>query len=235
MFVLSDSKQFDILDSIIHDNDVYDTVYGMYEKIFLSINEDIPYIYNIHVTLPHIHKNYEAFNMARKDAFEKYAYDLSLAPVSVCVGNNDSDNLTIYYQIGAKRPIIVDNPSQVLPQHYPDKYGHPIFSRAAIIENKLQISGTSSIVGSDTMYPNNFYNQFGQTLINIYDIIEHANKKYNKKVECRDLIFVVYVTDKRHIEYVDDLFKSVDNHSYTIMVADICRPDLTVEIEAWEK
>jgi len=238
MFKIGETKKYDFIEQYLS-SDVYEDVYKIYDRIFSSLTKDMPYIHNIRVILPNIYVNYDEFNRARNDAFDKYQYNISLAPVSTCVGSKTANIIEVNYQIGKYRPTIINNPRQILPKDYPDMHGknRPIFSRAAIIEDKLQISGTASIVGSMTIHHRDFHRQLCETLLNLDSIVYQVNKQRNNLLDISDLQHTVYLKDVANKQAALEIMKrhaGIQPDKIKFIEANICRPDLLVEIEAWE-
>ena len=213
------------------DNFEYD-IYNAYKIILYELNQEFKYIYQIWNFIPDINENYTKFNLGRKRAFENY----SLYPVSTCVSNTVDNLISIYYEIGKNIPLILNNPRQVPPENYPEKYGtQPLFSRAAIIDDKLRISGTASIIGSTTIHPGDIQHQTQETLLNIESIIEQANKCRENNLNPMDLSYTVYLKNKENSDIVFNLLKDTcGGHNIQFEEADMCREDLLIEIEAYE-
>ena len=219
--------EFECSDNFQHD------IYHAYKIILHELHDEYQYIYQIWNYIPNINENYTKFNLGRKLAFEnKY----SLYPVSTCVSNTVDNLISIYYEIGKNIPLILNNPRQTPPEYYPKKYGTPpVFSRAAIVDNKLRISGTASIIGSTTIHPGDIQHQTQETLLNIEAIIEQANKCREDILNPMDLSYTVYLKNRENSDIVFNLLKDTcGGHNIEIEEADMCREDLLIEIEAYE-
>lgn len=188
-------------------------------------------------------ENYRLFCRARADQLERalgarYPGGLSAASA---VGT-DGDALVIAFAAFRDEPEAIENPEQLPAYRYPQDYGprSPSFARASVArigdERLVFISGTAAIKGHATVAPGDTASQLSVTLDNLGLIGARcglppalardaagarAFKVYLRHAE--DLLLV-----RRRLEH--ELLRADDRVSY--LRSDICRSELTVEIEA---
>ena len=180
---------------------------------------------------------YMVFNAGRHDAYGDQSGALGTASA---VGIKGSD-LSIHCLAleGAGTP--VENPRQTPAWQYSARYGPlpPCFSRATIVDlggrRTLLIGGTASVVGEDSRHAGDFDAQMEETLLNLEALIRQAdgnsigaNAPLHRLVDLR-----VYVTSAAQAERAREMLVSNCPRARTIAVAvaQICRPDLLVEVE----
>ena len=216
-------------------SDLTSAVERAYRELFDTLkNSEYTYINKIWNFVPNIHTNYSEFNAARRKIFNESNY--KEIPVAVGIGSN-SNNFELNFELGNDRPIIIDNKTQVQPKDYSSTYGNPpLFSRAALINNLLYISGTASILHEKTTSQGDVKGQTETTLLNIMTIIDSYNKLTNKKLQPNDLFYTVYLPDENDINpVIEVLAKLLYEENVAFFKNDLCRKNLLVEIEAREK
>ena len=148
--------------------------------------------------------------------------------------------LQIYFIASRVRPIPIENPRQVSAFHYPSQYGRksPTFARAVVLPVEpapvLLISGTASIVGHETVHPGDVVAQTRETLANLSALVSAANQRIGQDAFSLDrLAYRVYIRRPSDFAAVRAVVEAplgaAPRHEVR---ADICRPDLLVEIEA---
>jgi enamine deaminase RidA (YjgF/YER057c/UK114 family) len=187
-------------------------------------------------------ERYRLFNAARQAAFVKSGRDImgSSVPAACALGSPAGAAICIYFLAARRASKTIENPRQTSAYHYPAKFGRhsPIFSRACIFggpqQANLFISGTSSIVGHETVHRGDVEAQTRETLSNINALLDEANRISGCKRFCmRTLKLKVYVRhamDLGRIQAV--LAHEAFSDSPLYLQADICRDDLLMEIEA---
>ncbi len=168
-------------------------------------------------------ERYQWFCAGRHDAFVDagYHHDVDL-PAASCVGM-PGRGLVIYYLASSEPGVQIENPRQVSAYHYPRQYGpkSPSFSRATIWRDTLFVAGTSSVVGHETVHAGDVVAQLDETLRNIETLVSLdrvvAAKTYIRRARDYDVI-----AKRLETVFASNLF----------VEADICRPDLLLEIEA---
>lgn len=196
--------------------------------------------------IPSIHTvdgidRYQHFCQARHNAFAERFEDIkTILPAATAVGI-EGEWLHIYFIAANASVEFCENSRQVSAYDYPVQYGpkSPSFARASLIgeaPNLLLISGTASVVGHESVHINNVEAQTRETMANISVLLEDTDKQHdtafgdfasllNVKIYIRhneDRLRVASVLDEILPAKVERIF----------IVADICREELLVEIEA---
>lgn len=187
-------------------------------------------------------ERYRHFNEARKKSFQSCSLDIrGRVPAACALGSPAGGPLVIYFLAGADDFTAIENPRQVPAYDYPDEYGacSPTFSRATVSGDPsrpmLFISGTASIVGHRTVHPGDVLAQTREAVANIRALVGEANRaaggecfvpeRFRYKAYVRRLADLTAVASE-----LDASIRPVASIVY--LHADICRPDLLVEIEA---
>jgi len=212
------------------------------------------HLYRIWNYLPQINQicggleRYRQFNIGRWAAFEsKFGRDLrSFMPAASAVGIQ-GDQMALVFKAGRTRPQYFENPAQVPAYHYPAEYGPkpPGFARGVAISRhhskSSYLSGTASIEGHASVGEGELDTQFRTTMHNI-DImlarmdVEHALKPALwRDGNIHEARFRCYLRDPSLLDQVRCWIREAcetDAH-FTYVQADICRPELDLEIEGW--
>jgi chorismate lyase/3-hydroxybenzoate synthase len=181
-------------------------------------------------------ENYRAFCKGRSIAFDAHTKDAlrSKIPAASAVGTT-SDHLTVTYLAGRAHSQHVENPRQTPAYEYPLQYGPkpPAFARAtSTIFNGapiLFISGTASIVASESI-GDTIESQLQTTIENLKIVNERSQPTPGSQRRVR-----VYLRYEKDYTYVKQQLQQhyLQTHDEAIyIVADICREELLVEIEA---
>ncbi len=199
----------------------------------------VPHINAIHDGL----ETYRRFCRGRSVAFEEkfgpgFERDL---PAGSAVGI-PGGALAVAFFAHENVPRHFENPHQVPAFEYPADYGPrpPSFSRATLVTTnagtKLFISGTASIRGHLTLAPNDLAGQLPCTVENLQVIAQTAGAGAAVGAENGwARAFKIYLRQAADLPaaraYLErHLLQPGDNVSY--LLADLCRTDLRVEIEA---
>jgi len=185
-------------------------------------------------------ERYRQFNMGRQDAFLACNRGATGNVPAACALGLSRGPLSIAFLAGKLPAVPVENPRQVSAYHYPADYGprSPTFSRAALVyppgQEVLFISGTASIVGHRSMHVGDVAGQTRETLANILSVLDQANRLARLGIFRREQL--VCRTYLRHegdqaavAAVIRELLGPVE---VCYVVADVCRADLLVEIEA---
>ncbi|HEU4621784.1 MAG TPA: hypothetical protein VFS42_06135 [Burkholderiaceae bacterium] len=186
-------------------------------------------------------ERYRQFNIGRQDAFLAFGRSAFEGAPAACALGAHGGGLVVYVIAAKQAPLPIENPRQVSAYRYPNEYGPrtPSFSRAALARfaahDVLLISGTASIVGHATAHAGDVRAQTRETLNNLRAVVEQANHVARCKafsLEYADL--KVYVRHARDVDAIrDELARALDPMPrMTWLLADVCRHDLLVEIEA---
>jgi chorismate lyase/3-hydroxybenzoate synthase len=187
-------------------------------------------------------ERYRQFNIGRQDAYLRSGRSVTgKVPAASALGTA-AGPLTIYF-IAARgtMPVVIENPRQVSAYHYPAGYGprSPTFSRASVAwpgdKPVLFISGTASIVGHASMHVGDVLPQTRETLVNIEVLVQQAAQLAPEAgFTLEGLCCKVYLRDPRDLPAVrDELLRRLGPAAQLIFLhADICRAELSIEIEA---
>lgn len=185
-------------------------------------------------------ERYRAFNVGRSRAFEtRYgAGAVARYPASSAVGTT-GDQLLIAFAAAREAVRHVENPRQVSAWRYPPRYGPvgPTFARGAVAPaswgHALFLSGTASIVGHETLHPGALSSQIDETFQNIRLTLAAAREAGWPANDPRGP-FKVYLrrADDWPAARAELRGRLARGTPVVALVADICRTDLEIEIEA---
>lgn len=202
-------------------------------------------------------ERYRELNRARTDFFRDIAFDArsipvqhngyAIYPASTGIGTLGHGLVTICQALQTNRPDVqmlpLENPLQTPSFDYPEQYSikSPKFSRAMAMRIgdsvTTWVSGTASIVDSETVHIGDIEKQTDQTLTNIERLIDEANFERlgwpGAGATLDDLAKVrVYVKNEADYEKCRAVCERRLGPIPAIYAqADVCRPDLLVEIE----
>jgi chorismate lyase/3-hydroxybenzoate synthase len=206
-----------------------------------------PHVLRIWQYLPRItaplgeEDRYRAYCAGRRRALLRLGLhrDATLPAASLLGDRNEA--ILLYALVSTRPGTQVENPRQVSAFRYPPQYGRasPSFSRALAMQwpdgrRQLYISGTASVVGHATLH-HTVLAQTRETLVNLEALIA-ADAAHNSS-NARGLATIdplkVYL---RHSADYSIVRKELDtrlppDHPILYLQADVCRPDLLVEIE----
>ncbi|CAF1342567.1 unnamed protein product [Didymodactylos carnosus] len=185
-------------------------------------------------------ERYRRFNCGRHEAFVSKNHGVEQSPAANCVGVPEGP-LSVYF-LACKRPgIPLENPRQTSAYRYPQQYGprSPTFSRATLTELNgtplLFISGTASVVGHESLHPDDVLEQTRETMTNIEILLEQAAKE-NFMAAKDGLYLKVYIKYSEHFSLIKNYLETLNKpaaHQIVYMQCDLCRPELLVEIEGF--
>lgn len=189
-------------------------------------------------------ENYRAFCRARSLAFEQQFGPASTAqmPAASAVGC-DGPRLTVIFAASRSTPRHCENPRQVPAYDYPSEYGPraPSFARATVVPaargaSDVFISGTAAIRGHASLAPGDTAAQVACTLENLAAISRACGLGPDlARDRAARRCFKIYV---RHAAEFPAIAAQLDGallqpgDEATYVRADICRAELSVEIEA---
>lgn len=202
-------------------------------------------------------QRYQELNRARTDFFrDRHLCAKSRArsapeiiyPASTGIGTSGRQIVMSCMALDSHRPDVflmpLENPQQTSACDYAAKYSphSPKFSRAmAVVQGHFittLVSGTASIVNARTCYFGDVVRQTEQTLDNIKRLIAPENFSRHgmagSGATLRDIAKLrVYVKRQEDYERCREVVeRRVPNVPAIYLHADVCRPDLLVEIEA---
>jgi chorismate lyase / 3-hydroxybenzoate synthase len=187
-------------------------------------------------------ERYRQFNSARQAALLAAGRPVTGNVSAACaLGAAAGSPLVVYFLASRKAPTFIENPRQVSAYHYPAQYGvrSPVFSRATVLHEPdgmtLFISGTASIVGHRSIHVGDTAAQTRETLTNIEALLEEANRVTgSNEFKLDTLACKVYVRHPSDLPVIqNELRIALGPEARAVYLqADICRRDLSVEIEA---
>ncbi len=220
-----------------------------YESVLgLIKSHGYPYLLRVWNYLPRIGQPlqgmdcYRRFCRARYYAFVGSFEDMIPQLPATSVLGTAGEQLQTVVLAGKRRPLHIENPRQVSAYRYPRKYGpkSPLFARATLARwgarNTLFISGTASIVGHESRHPDDPAAQTEEILRNLDVLNDEVSKQAHAPIpgveRARQLR--VYMRNPRDLTLVR---RSVEARTavdapVVYLHADICRPELLVEMEA---
>jgi chorismate lyase/3-hydroxybenzoate synthase len=172
-------------------------------------------------------ERYQLFCAGRHDAFVAagYHHDVDL-PAASAVGMRGRGLIT-YFLAARDAGEQVENPRQVAAYDYPPQYGpkSPSFSRATIWRDTVFVSGTSSVVGHQTVHSGDVNGQLDETLRNIEAVLARTGRTLANVIAAK-----TYVRRPEDYAVIASRLANVfPTNLY--LEADICRKDLLLEIE----
>lgn len=217
------------------------------------------WIYQGHLVLPEGKtQRYKELNRARTDFFEGVPFLKDylpsghrgdVYPASTGIGADDVDVVLGAIAVSASREdftvVPLENPNQTSAFDYGTVYSpqSPKFSRAMAVAVKnsclVFVSGTASITESESRFPENPEKQTEQTLDNIAALIDSTNlEKHGISGFVSDLSHLksarVYVKRPNELAVIKSVCdKRLGNIPTLYTIADVCRPELLVEIEGF--
>jgi enamine deaminase RidA (YjgF/YER057c/UK114 family) len=220
-----------------------------YNEIFqLMAALDYTYIYRFWNYIADINRlnrgleRYWQFNAGRKDAFATHANTIGEQYPAACALGLVKGPLSIAFLLGKdEAPIAIENPRQISAYEYPEQYGPrtPSFSRATLVKSTntatLFISGTASIIGHETQHLDDPIAQTQETLANLQIVLDQANQQLDQPLfQLNDLLLRVYLRKSEDLAVVQQVMQHQlgDTSKAIFILADICRQDLLLEIEA---
>jgi chorismate lyase / 3-hydroxybenzoate synthase len=203
------------------------------------------YIPAIHAPMDAGRDRYMVFNAGRFEAFASWyggpqSFETHVATASG-VGHSGSD-FVIHCLASSTPGRAIENPRQIPCYRYSTRFGPrpPCFSRATVLPTTspmLLVGGTASIRGEDTVHLNDLAEQTAETLDNLAALLQVAGGNRESTID-RSILrqfkdLRVYHPQAQHAAQLRQLlaaaFPSLQN--LELVQADLCRPDLLVEIE----
>ena len=211
-----------------------------YQSIFDLIEQQgCPHLLRISNYLPGIthiedgRERYRAFNAGRQAAFAA-RFRTNIQGPAACGLGCSGDAIRLFFLAGNEPGYNLENPRQVSAFDYPDRYGasRPIFARATLAAGRLFISGTASIVGHESRHISDAGAQTDEIVRNIDALLGEAARS-SRHVSRGDLQLKVYLRHPRDLAVVGARITAAGFAlPAAFLQADICRPELDVEIEA---
>lgn len=155
----------------------------------------------------------------------------------------EARRLSLFWLAGRSPAIALENPRQSSAWTYPRRYGPvaPGFSRAMLIPDGasplLLISGTAAIVGHASV-PGDTLAQLDETLANVAALIDRAGSQLERAAALgSDSLLRVYLRDPHEASAVRTrlLSRLGPTTPFMLLHGDICRRELSIEIEAVQR
>ena len=190
--------------------------------------------------------NYMVFNAGRFRAFSDWygspaRFERDVATASAT--GHWSRDLIVHCLATDAAGAAVNNPRQVAPYHYSQRFGPlpPCFARATKLESSelLLVGGTASVRGEDSVHVDDLASQCRETYVNLASLVSAAiGKKLTSSAKLPRLLagfrdLRVYYPDRaREAEIEESIKENFPNLRHLEMLhADLCRAELLVEIE----
>lgn len=150
--------------------------------------------------------------------------------------------IVIYFLAGRAPGQHRENPRQVSAYCYPPQYGpkSPSFARATLVRDAdrdcLYISGTASIIGHESCHPDDPAAQLEETLTNIRVLVDSAAMEEAVRFDGLASLTRLKVYIRRPRDFplirarIEALLPATAQCLY--LEAEVCRPELLLEIEA---
>ncbi len=211
-------------------------------------SQGYPYLLRVWNYLPHIAQPlqgmdcYRRFCRARYQAFEAFFDDLvPQLPATSVLGTRGGELQTLF--LAAKsRPTHYENPRQVSAYRYPREYGprSPLFARATLARwgarDTLFVSGTASIVGHESRHIGDAAAQTAEILRNLDALTAEVSQTTRIPLQGLDRApcLRVYLRNPRDLSPIRGRIEArmAPDAQIVYLQADICRPELLVEMEA---
>lgn len=218
-----------------------------YREIFGALDDlGFLYLYRAWNYIPAINQEthglerYRQFNVGRQEGFIARTRAIEGAVPAASALGSAGDALQICFLAGKAVSLSVENPRQLSAYRYPSEYGprSPTFSRANVVrlggEDIALISGTASIVGHATVHPGDPVAQTRESMANIAALLQEIRRKGGASFDPAGLLYKVYIRRAADFEAVREAMRACLGReaSAVFLLADICRQDLLLEIEA---
>ena len=237
--------------SILLNEGDYDDIYTVakygYDSIVRAIKKmGFPDLVRVWNFLPDI--NQEVSDLERYRSFCTGRYETLISiegvnefPAASAIGSH-KPGVLIFFLAAKQAGLQIENPRQESAFKYPKQYGptSPSFSRATLKnwgqEQHLYISGTASIVGYESKHCGDTLGQLKETLKNLESLITNCKIQSDIHINrLEDLSLVtVYLRHEADYPMVKQYLDSILDFQIPIIYlnGDICRSDLSLEIEA---
>ena len=217
------------------------------------------FIPHILAPLGDLEHRYMVFNAGRYRAMERWLDDMENVATASGVGHFGGD-FVVHCLVGRDAGQAVENPRQIPAYRYSQRYGPlpPCFARATRIhpdqapetDARLLIGGTAAVRGEDSLHPEDLDAQLHETLVNLAAVTRAALSSEAPSAGSRtpgaapegraltplrafESVRVYYVRPEDRQRIADVLRRRLpDGTEIELRHAELCRPELLVEIEA---
>jgi chorismate lyase/3-hydroxybenzoate synthase len=187
--------------------------------------------------------NYMVFNAGRFAAFESWfggpaAFERDVATASA-IGHWGRD-LVIHCLAADVPGVAVNNPRQVAPYHYSQRFGPlpPCFSRATRLQHPAGLTlvgGTASVRGEDSVHIDHLTAQLRETFVNLAALIGAAAGRKPRHATLLSAFreLRAYYPDRSHAPEIESAIRAAfpSLRRLEMLHAELCRSELLVEIE----
>ena len=187
-------------------------------------------------------QNYQEFNDARSRFYNNFEWTNGY-PAATGIGSSCGGVMVEVYAIKGEKIVnhAIDNPLQISAHSYSQKVlagktdqkkrTTPKFERARIVGDTVYISGTAAIRGEDSLALDNATEQTAETMQIIKQLVSPENIPVAVK-ESKYTMLRVYIKNGNDapevIRFMEGNYPDTPKH---YLEADVCRPELLVEIE----
>lgn len=183
-------------------------------------------------------ERYKRFSTGRHETLVRRGYERQQFPAASAVGMI-RPGLSVYFIASREPGLQVENPRQVAAYDYPPVHGpsSPSFARATVVQwnggATIFVSGTSSVVGHDTVHHGDVEAQLDETMENIRVIVGEAAARVGRTASLDNLtIAKTYLRRAADYERIAPrVTAALPLAQHLFVEADICRRDLLLEIE----
>ena len=184
-------------------------------------------------------ERYRQFCVGRARGFG--TFDTARLPAATAIGCRDGRRVLQVYWLAARLPgVPLENPRQVAAYRYPRQYGPqpPTFARAMLppagSDMPLLLSGTASVVGHETLHADSLSAQLEETFANFGSLLDEAHRRRpalpaNFGADTRLKVYLRDAGERAVVETA--LARLAPGVPTVLLLADICRRDLRIEID----
>ncbi|MEP6881788.1 MAG: pteridine-dependent deoxygenase [Dokdonella sp.] len=155
---------------------------------------------------------------------------------ATAIGRRDGRRILQVYGLAAREAgVAVENPRQLSAWSYPRQYGPvaPTFARATrTAADQLLVSGTAAVLGHQSQHAGDTFAQLDETLRNLDSLLTAAGPDIALRGIGATLL-KVYLRDRAEATAVESHLRErlPGLGDMIILVSDICRSDLRIEID----
>lgn len=185
---------------------------------------------------------YDLFCQSRLRAVQASKIEHKIYPAATVIGNHNGC-FQVYFFASNSPGTAVENPRQTSAYNYPVSVAHaqPLFSRGILKvwgnRTHFYVSGTASIVGYKTLHHNDVGAQLNEAINNVETLVAHANEQHKTQLNAQDdlLYMKIYVKRREDVAQINQVLASrlSSTTPRILLLGDMCRDDLLVEIEAF--
>lgn len=192
-------------------------------------------------------EHYRHFCLGREQALTQLAVPRPM-PAATAIGipadpeqqTSGSVAAVFYWLSSTLAPVNIENPRQTSAWEYPIQYGpaSPNFSRASRLDldarnSLLLLSGTASVTGHATAYPDDCAAQTDEMLLNLHSLVTAAGMPYHPEKLC----LRIYLRRPADWPLVLGKMQAAGFRQQQLQAlhGDICRRDLLVELDGFTR